>query len=238
MLHLIGPAVEEIGWDFKPEEDYLTGQLRALLITTAGGVEHPGTVAEATKRLAAYRAGDTDAIHPNLRLAVFRIAVQTGGREAYEYVKKYYLETNSGEARELCLTAMGRVQEAALVREYLDFQFSGAVALQDLHTGSMSLALNSTARPTLWEWIQGEWGTITGRLGGTAVAMDRYVRVSLKQFATKETLEQMEAFFKEKDTSAFARSLVQVFDTVRGNVAYRERDEMKLLEYLQAHGYV
>jgi aminopeptidase N len=35
-LKLIDKAVGKIGWDFDPSEDYLTGQLRALLISTAG----------------------------------------------------------------------------------------------------------------------------------------------------------------------------------------------------------
>lgn len=37
---LVSPATEKIGWEFGAEEDYLTGQLRALLISTAGGAGH------------------------------------------------------------------------------------------------------------------------------------------------------------------------------------------------------
>ena len=37
---LVTPAVEEIGWEFKPGEDYLTSQLRQLLISTAGHAGH------------------------------------------------------------------------------------------------------------------------------------------------------------------------------------------------------
>ena len=35
-VRLITPATEKIGWEFAPSEDYLTGQLRALLLSTAG----------------------------------------------------------------------------------------------------------------------------------------------------------------------------------------------------------
>ena len=41
-LKLVAPATEKIGWDFTPQESYLTGQLRALLINTAGGAGHQG----------------------------------------------------------------------------------------------------------------------------------------------------------------------------------------------------
>lgn len=39
-LKLVTPATERLGWDFKPDEDFLTSQLRALLIATAGLAGH------------------------------------------------------------------------------------------------------------------------------------------------------------------------------------------------------
>ncbi len=39
-LRLVAPATEKIGWDYKSNESYLTGQLRALLIGAAGGAGH------------------------------------------------------------------------------------------------------------------------------------------------------------------------------------------------------
>lgn len=39
-LKLISPAVEKIGWEPSPSEDLLTGQLRALLILSAGLNSH------------------------------------------------------------------------------------------------------------------------------------------------------------------------------------------------------
>ena len=130
------------------------------------------------------------------------------------------------------------MQEAELARDFMDFQFSDAVALQDTHTGSAWLAMNAKARPAVWAWMQSNWDKVTGKLSGNAVAMDRYVRVTMKHFATQKELQDMEAFFQGKDTTAFARSLVQIVDTVKSNVAYLKRDEALMLEYLQAHDYV
>lgn len=41
-MKLVSPAVEKLGWEFKPNEDYLTGQLRKLLIAMAGNAGHDG----------------------------------------------------------------------------------------------------------------------------------------------------------------------------------------------------
>ena len=39
-LRLVASATEKIGWDFAPQENFLTGQLRALLIDAAGSAGH------------------------------------------------------------------------------------------------------------------------------------------------------------------------------------------------------
>jgi hypothetical protein len=39
-LQLVTPATEKIGWKYSGKEDFLTGQLRALLISAAGGAGH------------------------------------------------------------------------------------------------------------------------------------------------------------------------------------------------------
>lgn len=39
-LRLVESVTEKLGWDFPPKEDFLTGQLRALLIATAGLAGH------------------------------------------------------------------------------------------------------------------------------------------------------------------------------------------------------
>ena len=41
-LQLVKAAAEKIGWEFRPDEDYLTGQLRKLLIAMAGEAGHEG----------------------------------------------------------------------------------------------------------------------------------------------------------------------------------------------------
>lgn len=41
-LKLIDEAVQKIGWEFAPKDDFLTTQLRSLLIITAGLNDHPG----------------------------------------------------------------------------------------------------------------------------------------------------------------------------------------------------
>ena len=119
----------------------------------------------------------------------------------------------------------------------MQFAFSGAVALQDLHVPSALLSRNKKARPIMWEWIKSNWSTVDAKFNGTTVAYDRWVRQSLESFTTKQDRDDVEAFFKDKDKTMYARALVQVLNTIECNYKYKERDEAKVAEWLEANGY-
>ena len=69
------------------------------------------------------------------------------------------------------------------------------------------------------------------------MVIDRYFKSCLSKFASHEVERDIAVFFKDKDTKAYDRGLVQVSDTVKANANYKERDEALVLEWLQAHDY-
>ncbi|KAF2085743.1 hypothetical protein K490DRAFT_46004 [Saccharata proteae CBS 121410] len=236
---LVTPATDKIGWEFAENESFLTGQNRAQLIAAAGLAGHEGVIKEAQRRFAAYQKGDTSAIHPSLRSAIFRIVVTEGGPEAYEAVKQEYLSTKSIDGKEICLQSMGRVQTPELAKQYLDFSFSGAVPVQDRHSPAASLSANAKTRHALWEYIKANWDTkVFPELSGNMVVLDRYVKLSLGKFSSYEVAEDVKRFFEGKDVSGFDRALAQSNDIITGGAAYKERDGGLVREWLGAHGYL
>ena len=184
-----------------------------------------------------YTQGDHKAIHPSLRLAVFSIAIRERGEGAYKTVQNEYKNSTSIDGKETCLLALGKVQTADLARDFLDFQFSDNVAVQDMHTGSVSLATNSKVRATLWEYVKQDWEAVHRKLSVNPVVLDRYLKTTLSKFASHEVERDITKFFEDKDTKGYDRGLVQVSDTVRANANYKERDEAIVVEWLKTHGY-
>ncbi|EYE95879.1 M1 family metallopeptidase [Aspergillus ruber CBS 135680] len=235
-LEVTAPAAEKIGWDFKPDEDYLTVQLRKLLITVTGLAGHEGIVAEAKRRFELWATGqDRTAVHTNLRSAIFGIAISEGSRKEYDAVKDEYLKTDSVDGKEICLAALGRTKNADLVNDYLNFVFSDKVAIQDVHNGAVSLAANSIVRHLLWQYMKNNWSTVEARLSANNVVFERFVRMGLSKFADHQVGADISSFFQNKDTSAYNRALVIVSDSIRTNASYKERDEKAVLEWLQTH---
>ena len=235
-LKLATAATDRVGWEFAPGDDYLTGQLRALLLQTAGLAGHESTVAEAQKRFKAFMGGDKKAIHPSLRAAVFKISIKFGGKEAYEAVQNEYLTTTSLDGKEITLQSMGQVQTADLAKDYLSFGFS-KVATQDLHSVGVSLANNSKVRETVWQYTKENWPMVREKLGGNMVVLERFLRTCLQKYASFEIEKDIEEFFTGKDNHGYDRGLAVVSDTIKGNAKYRERDMEVVREWLKAHGY-
>ncbi|KAL2350438.1 peptidase family M1-domain-containing protein [Cryomyces antarcticus] len=235
---LVTQATDKVGWEFATEEDYLTGQLRALLVSTAGLAGHQGVVSEAQRRFSAYISGEDNAIHPSLRSAIFKIAVSEGGQSAYDAVTLDFLNTTSVDGKEIALQALGRVQTEELAANYLRFLFSGRVSVQDVHSGAAALAANAKTRLHLWNYIKNHWTEVREKLGGNMVVLDRFLRLSLSKFASLEIEKEIADFFKDKDNKGYDRSLGVLSDTIKGNAKYKERDLEIVREWLKAHGYL
>ena len=237
VLKLVSPAAESIGWEFSDKEDYLTGQLRKLLIAMAGGAGHESIIAEAKRRFDSWKSGDASAIHPNLRSVVFNMNVARGGEAEYQAVKDEYVKTTSVNGKEICLSAMGRTKNPELATDLLDFATSENVPTQDVHGVANSLANNNESRIVFWEYTKVKWERIHARLSVSNIVMDRWVKMGLSQYSDFGIEEDIRKFFKDKDTKAYERSLVIVSDTIKGNAKYKQRDEKLVLEWLKAHGY-
>lgn len=181
---------------------------------------------------------DKKAIHPNLRSAVFRIAIMEGSNAEYEAVKQEFLTTTSIDGKELALVSMGRVQSPELAEEFINFLYSDHVAIQDVHSGGASLAANPKTRLAHWEYIKTNWTTLREKLGGNMVVVDRLLRVSLNKFASREIGQDIAKFFEGKDNRGYDRGLGIVADTVSGNASYKERDEVSILEWLGKRDYL
>ena len=237
-LKLVSPAAESIGWEFSSTEDYLTGQLRRLLIAMAGGVGHEGIVAEAKERFASWKSGDENAINQNLRSVIFNINIAQGGEAEYQAVKDEYIRTTSVDGKDICLAAMGGTKKRELATDLLDFVTSDSVPPQDAHSVANSLANNNESRIIFWEYTKSKWERVHARFAVSNIIIARWIKIGLVNYSDLSIEEDIQKFFNGKDTKAYERSLVVVSDTIKSNARYKERDGQLVLEWLKAHGYV
>lgn len=151
-------------------------------------------------------------------------------------MKEEWRTTSSVDGKEIALRALGRLQSPELLADYLAF-LTSEVPVQDIHTGGSALSANSTTRLALWQYFQKNFDPLYKRLAGNMVVFDRFVRLSLGKFSSRDIASEISEFFKDKDIRGYDRSLSIVNDTILGRASYKERDAKVILEWLKANNY-
>lgn len=181
-----------------------------------------------------------------MRTVVYRAGIKTDPEKAVKALKKEWYTGKSIDAKEVCLASLGHVRNPEIIsNSLLPFNCdlsppappSESVPSGDMHSLGSAMSNNSVARPIQWKYIQENWEKLTTKMANPVV-LDRFVKLTLQKFTNTKYIDEIDAFFKDKDTSAFDRTLEQVKDAIRGRAAYRERDAEVLKEWLGANGYL
>ena len=201
-------------------------------------------VAEALKRFNAWAENkEGNPIPPPLRSAVWRAAVEKDTARAVQILKKEWFETKSIDGKLFSLSALGCTKDPELVgAEILPFLFnasppSNAVPPADMHVLGRSLTTTVVGRDLQWQFLQDNYDACIAKLGNPIV-VDRFIGISVGQFADDAAVDAIDAFFKDKDTHSFDRTIGIAKDKIRGRAAYKKRDTALLKEWLGANGYM
>ncbi|KAK5123334.1 hypothetical protein LTR85_002765 [Meristemomyces frigidus] len=230
-LKLVTPAAEKIGWNAKLEEKGLFhGQLRAVLLESAGLAGHQPTIDEALSQFKGYTAGgDMFAIHPGHRSAVFRIVIKTGGKPAYDAVKQIFLTSKTFDGVAGALAAMGHVPTTDLAHDYLRFAFDGNVKSQDVHHVARSLAANPVVNLEVWNYIKEHYDDIYTLL--PLGVFDGLLRIGLAKYSSMMVHDDIQDFFANQDCKGFDRGVGVVLGQIANTSAYKDRDSKAVEEW-------
>ncbi|KAF9182056.1 hypothetical protein BGZ51_004994 [Haplosporangium sp. Z 767] len=237
---LFTKIVKRLGWDVAEGEDPSTSNLRAVAIRFAGRAGDPDIVAEARRRFTVFmKDRDMSAIPPDLRFPVFEIVVRTtqGGGE-YEAIVNYYRETFIPAEKVVALSVLGYGNSIELVRRTLAFAMSPEVRTQDILSAIATLRSSVIGRAELWNFMRLHWDVLTERHFGDIGFLDYFVVLSIESFSTLERYHEVQAFFANKDTSAYDRILATCLEGIRMNILWLERDCKDVEQWLRVNGYL
>lgn len=77
---LLSERAHKAGWEFKPSDDHIQQQFKAMLFGSAGLAGDKPIIAAARDMFTKFSKGDKEAIHPNIRGSVFAMALKYGGK--------------------------------------------------------------------------------------------------------------------------------------------------------------
>lgn len=149
----LGPMLDHLGWEAKPDEPANAAVLRERLIGVLSQLRDQSTLAEARRR---YSASDTDPtlLPAGIRQAVLAAVGRHADRSTWEGLLSRMESAGSPAEHTLYLNAIANVEEPLLGQRLIDLAFSENFPTQDALT--VLLAASSRHPDLMWAKIMAD----------------------------------------------------------------------------------
>ncbi|KAI9223610.1 aminopeptidase 2 [Blastocladiella britannica] len=234
------PHARRLGFDPVAGESPLTKLLRPSMIGEAGRNGDPATLAEARARFARFTGAnggkpDESAIASDLYRAVLGMVVLHGGEAEWETAFELFKSTPSVDLRYAALSSLSWAPTDALVKKTLALVMDTSVVRSgDIHYIIRMLPNNPKVGSLMFEWFTSSFKTLSERYVGNFGALGDAASNSVRSYATtRAKLDEARAFFADKDTKTYYRSLQQAFERAESNIEWAAREAAPTAEWLR-----
>ncbi|GJJ10234.1 hypothetical protein Clacol_004460 [Clathrus columnatus] len=231
----VAPLSRKMGYEYPPGEHPDTVQLRTTAIGTAASTGLTEAVRKLQEWFQIYLDTGSDSHIPaDLVRPTFRTATKYGGRPEWEEMKKVFINPPNPAAQISAVIAMCNTRDPVLIEENFDFILNGApnhVKYMVLYF-FFGICYNEKIGKGLLSFFKTNYTEITKKMEGTFQLS--YVLEAISDvLRTNEDAQELEDFFKDKDTSKINQSLAQALDLIRAKAAWSERSKDDVKNWLQ-----
>ena len=232
---LYATQVKALGFDSKPNEGDKVALLRPLAIGMAGKAGDQEVLKEARSRFDRFIAGDSSAIHPNLRGIVYTLVVRNGGRPEFDAVFKIFREQTIADQKLAALGALGASPDPAVISAALNLTLqTEPVRPQDAIYIFSTVGANPKGRRIGWQFVKDNWPTFHTRYYKSSFSLlARIISTSTNSFTTIKDMQDVEDFFSKRDQTSIDRTIRQSLERIRLQASWLERNRDPVAKWLQ-----
>lgn len=220
--------VKRLGWSASAKESHSDKLLRPIILSRSIFAKNKNSVDEAKTRFAsAKKLRDID---PDLQTPILGAAVREGDEALYDKLTRWYEGAESNEDRDTLSSAITGFKQKHLTDKSLE-RLRSSLRLQDVPTWLVGLLTNRHAKLFAWEWVKNNWAWLEEKYGNETM-MSRFPVIIGRALSTRPHLEEYDEFFATVSTQGLERSIAQGREVIIWRIAWRERDENKLMDWL------
>ena len=218
---LVSPTYATLGANPVDGEPDLTAKLRGLLLSTLAVL---GDDESAQKRCREILFNNATT-EPELVAAATNIVAATGDAQDYEWFLGRFKDPSTPQDRIRMLYALAEFDDAELMQRTCDLAFSDEVKSQDAPFLITRAIANKYHGDIAWAAAQKNWAYANEKFPGNTIV--RMVS-SVTTLNTPAHETQMASFFSEHPIPQAVKTLEQVLERQRINVALRSRETSSL----------
>ncbi len=221
----LGPAVTDLGWQPKANEDELTGQLRGDLLRAMGTLGDDPL----TQMLAArvYTAGGGDA---SVLAAAIAIVAHTGDAARYDEFLARFRAARTPQEEQRYLLSLASFRPEALVERTLGLTLDGTVRTQDGPFLLRALLMGVHSRAQAWTFFRAKWEQMASLFPGPGI---RRLCEGVLGLTSAEWEQQVQMFFRARNINLGGKTLEQFLEQLHIAVVLRQREGEGLRGYLR-----
>ena len=218
---LLTPVVAELGDPVEGEDD-LRAKLRGLLF---GALAIQGDDAEAQARAAELyerESAKSGSVDPELVAAATSVVAATGDGDVYDRLLTRYREATTPQDQLRHLFALAEFDDESLVHRTCELAMSDEVKTQNAPYLLRSCIANRRHGPAAWTFVRQHWDAANASFPSNSIV--RMVD-SVKMLTEERVAADVQAFFAEHPIEQAAKTLDQILERQRVNVAVRSREQ-------------
>ena len=226
---LVAPALDDLGWDPVPGEDDLRGKLRGLLVTlSAVNGADPSAIARC-RELLDRSHDDPNSVHPELVAAATSVVAAHGDSAVYDDMLSRFLAADTPQEQLRYLYALAEFDSPDLLRRTCELALGPDVKTQNAPFVLGRCIAHRKHGREAWEFVRRHWNEANERFPSNTI-----VRMidPVKLLNTADVEADVQSFFAEHPIPQAAKTLDQILERQRVNVALRRREETGLASHL------
>lgn len=235
---LVLPKAKQVGWTIAETDSLLDQMLKGDLFNAACTLDDDAFVADALDMFKRFAAGDAKAIDPNLRRAVFKTAGKYGDESTWNRLLDVYRAPSSGQDGNTALASLGRSKNVDLRRKTLAAALDGTVRSQDVFYAISGFGEDPEGAEMVWKWLVDNWDKLLEKFPPSLGMFGHIITLSTRGFTTQKQLDDISAFFADKDTKGFDKSIEIVKDRLKSRISWLERDRAAVEQWLRANKFL
>ncbi len=228
---LVSPVLADLGWTPVSGESDLRAKLRGLLVVLLAVTGGDSDARKRCRELLAAAQHDPTSVDPELTAAATTVVASTGGEADFADMQRRFLEADNPQEQLRYLYALADFDSAELVTRACEFALSGQVKTQNAPFLLARCIANRNHGAIAWQFVRRNWQTANEQFPTNTIV--RMIDPA-KLLNTPELEADVQSFFAEHPIPQAVKTLEQILERQRINVALRGREESSLARALGA----
>ena len=225
---LVGPVVDDIGWQPVAGEDVLRAKLRGLLVGTLAVLGNDPTAQERCRAIVADTL-EGRTVDPELAAAATNAVAAIGTDADYDVYLARFRTAATPQEQLRFMYALAEFPTREQLERTVALAFSGEVKSQNAPFLLNRCIANRWHGEMAWESVRRSWEQANERFPDNAIV--RMVD-SVKLLTRPDVVADVQSFFSEHPIPQSAKTLDQVLERQRVNAALLAREAERLAEQL------